>query len=76
MNQSTLRTILEHAESWTEEDREELADYARVIEARRSQFYKVSQSERVALEEALDQADRGDFVTDAMLADSTKRYGA
>lgn len=76
MNQSTLRTLLEHAESWTEEDREELADYARVIEARRSQSYRVSQSERVALDEALDQADRGDFATDAMLADSTKRYGA
>ena len=76
MNQSTLRTILEHAESWTEEDREELADYARVIEARRLQFYKVSQTERTALEEALDQAERDDFATDAMLADSTKRYGA
>lgn len=76
MNQSTLRTILEHAGSWTEEDREELADYARVIEARRSQFYKVSQSERSAVEEALDQADLDDFATYTMLANSAKRYGA
>jgi hypothetical protein len=76
MNQSTLVSILKHAESWADEDREELADYARVIEARRVDLYNVSESERRALDEALAQADQGDFAPDAMLAESAKRYGA
>lgn len=61
MNQNTLRIILEHAESWAEEDRQELADYARVIEARRTDVYRVTQSERSALTVALEQADRRRF---------------
>jgi hypothetical protein len=36
MNQTTLRTILERAEHWAEEDQQDLAVYARVIEARRT----------------------------------------
>src|SRR5688572_5272423 len=34
MNDLSLKIILESAEAWPEEDRRELADYARVIEAR------------------------------------------
>ena len=76
MNQNTLKSILKHAENWAEEDREELADYARVIEARRTGLYRVGEAERRALNEALVEADRGDFATDDMVAESAKRYGA
>lgn len=76
MNQNTLKSILKHAENWAEEDREELADYARMIEARRHGLYNVSEAERRVLNEALAEADQGDFATDAIVAESAKRYRA
>lgn len=76
MNQAKLKSILDDAENWTAEDREELADYARIIEARRAGLYRVTESEREALSEALGQAERGEFASDAMMAESAKRYDA
>ena len=76
MNDQSLKNILENAEAWPEEDRQELADYARVIEARRSGLYRVDESERLALQEGLDDADDGRFASEAMLAESAKRFKA
>jgi hypothetical protein len=74
MNQTTLRTILERAEHWAEEDQQDLADYARVIEARRTGVYRVSEAEREALTEALAEAERGDFATEEMISETAKRF--
>ena len=76
MNDLSLKTILENAEAWPEEDRQELADYARIIEARRNGLYRIDESERLALEEGLDDAEKGRFASDAMLAESTNRFKA
>lgn len=73
MSRATLQTILSDAETWTDEDRQELADYARVIEARRSGLYKVSDSERVAIGEALQQADRAECLSPSELIDFKNR---
>jgi hypothetical protein len=63
--------ILERVRSWPEEDQQELADLARVIEARRTGVYVLSQSE----EAALDEAKRGRFVPDERIAAFWKRHG-
>lgn len=76
MNDMTLRTLLENAEAWPDEDRQELVDYARIIEARRKGVYLIDESERVALDEALEQAEKGEFASEAMLAESTSRFSA
>ena len=76
MNDMSLKTLLKHAETWPDEDRQELADYARVIEARRNGLYRIDESERLALEEALDDADNGRFASDAMLSNSAKFFKA
>ena len=76
MNDRSLKTILENAEAWPEEDRRELADYARVIEARRNGIYRIDESERLAIEEGLDDADKGRFASESMLAESAKRFKA
>lgn len=76
MNDMMLKTLLKHAENWPEEDRQELADYARVIEARRNGLYQTDESERLALKEALDDAENGRFATEAMLSNSAKRFKA
>jgi hypothetical protein len=44
-----LKEVIEHAETWPLEDHEELAEYAREIEARRTGIYTMSDQERVAV---------------------------
>lgn len=62
MNDVSLKAILENADAWPEEDRRELADYARVIEARRQGSYELDQAETAAIREGLNDADKGRFV--------------
>ena len=64
---------MEHAETWPLEDQQELAEYAREIEARRTGVYTMSDDERAAVRQGLAEADRGEFVPDAILAESDKR---
>lgn len=51
MSPSTKR-ILEQVESWPQEDQEELAEYARAIEARRSGVYHATPEELAAIDDA------------------------
>ena len=51
MSPST-RQLLEQVESWPPEDQEELAEYAREIEARRTGVYRATPEELRAIDEA------------------------
>jgi hypothetical protein len=73
MSPSTKK-LLEQVESWPEEDQEELAEYAREIEARRTGVYTMSDDERAAVRRGLAQADRGEFVPDDIVAKADKRH--
>jgi predicted transcriptional regulator len=73
MNPRTKR-LLEQVESWPEEDQEELVEYAREIEARRSGVYTMSDDERAAVRRGLAEADRGEFVPDDIVAQADKRH--
>ena len=53
-----LKEMVEHAETWPREDQEELAEYAREIEARRTGVYTMSDDERGAVGKGLAEADR------------------
>lgn len=70
------RNILEQVASWPEEDREELAEIAREIEARRSGVYAVSDDERKAIEEALDELKQGKRVSESEMQAFWERVGA
>jgi hypothetical protein len=70
----TLREVLEHAATWPREDQDELAEYAREIEARRTGIYTMSDEERIAVRRGLAEADRGEFVSDDRLAEADKRH--
>jgi predicted transcriptional regulator len=61
----TLKDVVRVAETWPEEDQQELAEYAREIEARRTGVYVMSEEERAAVRRGLADADRGEFVPDA-----------
>jgi hypothetical protein len=69
-----LKEMIEHAETWPREDQEELAEYAREIEARRTGVYIMSDDERVAVGKGLAEADRGEFVPDELIAEADKRH--
>jgi len=49
---STTKKLLEQVESWPSEDQEELAEYAREIEARRTGVYRATNEELQAIDEA------------------------
>jgi hypothetical protein len=51
MSPSTKK-LLEQVESWPTEDQEELAEYAREIEARRTGVYRATPAELQAIDEA------------------------
>ena len=61
---ANVKDLLRQVESWPEEDREELAEVARVIEARRTGVYRLSDEERAAVREGMAAARRGEFVPD------------
>jgi predicted transcriptional regulator len=69
------KSLLERIASWPLEDIEELAEYARFIEARRTGLYELTDEERAAIDEGLAQADRGEFVSDDDMAAFWKRCG-
>lgn len=57
------KKILEQVESWPPEDQEELAEFAREIEARRTGLYHASPEELEAIDEALGQVARGEVAS-------------
>ncbi len=47
-----LKDVIEQAETWSEDDQVELAEYGRNIEARRSGVYRATPDELKAIDEA------------------------
>ncbi len=70
-----LQEVIAHAETWPVEDQQELAEYAREIEARRTGAYTMSDDERVAVAKGLAEADRGEFVPDEIVTEVDERHG-
>jgi predicted transcriptional regulator len=75
MTNAEIDAVLESVRSWPPEDQEELIEIAREIEARRTGIYVMSEEERAAVNEGLDQARRGEFVPDDEMDAFWKRYG-
>jgi hypothetical protein len=74
MTTKTFKDVMEHAATWPREDQEELAEYAREIEARRTGLYTLSDEERISVEKGIAQADRGEFVSDELVSEADKRH--
>ena len=72
---SSLKKLLPAIERWPEEDQEALAEAAREIEALRTGLYIMSPAEEAAVAEGLAQAERGDFASNARIAELWKRAG-
>jgi hypothetical protein len=74
MMTKTLKDLLQNAETWPSEDQDELAEYAREIEARRTGVYTMSEDERAAVSKGMAEADQGKFVSDEVVAEADKRH--
>jgi hypothetical protein len=57
--------LLEQVQSWPEEDQDELAEYARDIEARRTGVYGATADELQVIDEAIAELDRGEVASEA-----------
>jgi predicted transcriptional regulator len=64
MTKEQIKSLLESVHSWPVEDQEELVELAREIKARRTGVYVMDDDERAAVREGLEQARRGEFVSD------------
>jgi predicted transcriptional regulator len=73
---NALKAMLPTIEKWPAEDQEALADYAREIEALRSGLYAMTPEEEAAVQEGIDDADHGEFVSAEAIAALGKRFGA
>jgi hypothetical protein len=60
----SLKKMFARAESWSEQDQEELAQAALEIEARRHGVYHASSEELRAIDEALAAVERGEIASD------------
>jgi predicted transcriptional regulator len=75
MTKEQIDAVLENVRSWPDQDQEELIEIAREIEARRVGLYVMDDDERAAVQEGLDQAARGEFVSDEEMTALWKKYG-
>lgn len=66
-----LQDVMAQAEAWPEEDQMELAETARLIEARRKGVYIMNDDER----SAVDEARRGGFVSEREMEAFWRRFG-
>jgi predicted transcriptional regulator len=71
MDRETMQ-VFDRISSWPQEDREELAEVAAAIEARRAGIYVLTDEERAAVDDGLRDADDGNFV----LEDEMKKFWA
>jgi predicted transcriptional regulator len=75
MTKEQISAVLESVRSWPAEDQEELIELAREIQARRTGVYVMSDEERAAVREGLEQARRGEFVPDEEMDAFWKKIG-
>jgi predicted transcriptional regulator len=75
MTKEQISAVLESVRSWPAEDQEELIELAREIQARRTGVYVMTDEERAAVREGLEQARRGEFVPDEEMDAFWKKIG-
>ena len=75
MTSDTLKELVREAQTWPPEDQQELAEYARSIEARRTGHYVLADDERAGVTDGRAQADRRVFVSDSEVSKAEKQRG-
>jgi predicted transcriptional regulator len=71
----TETEILDRIDTWPEEDRAELAEIARAIEARRTGLYDLTPEEEKAIKEGLAELARGQWTSEEEMTVFWRRCG-
>jgi hypothetical protein len=71
----TASEILDRVSSWPQEDIDELAEMARIIESRRSGRYDVTPAEEAAIRDGLAELDRGEWTSEEAMRMFWRRCG-
>ena len=74
MSLHTINDVLERAKDWSPEDQESLAVFAREIESHRTGVYTLDAQEREAIEHAIAEANKDEFVSEEMLSELKARF--
>ena len=69
-----LKKVLKRTESWSEQDKEELAQVVLEIEARQHGFYHASPAELKAIDEAHVAVERGEIASDLEVEAAFAKY--
>jgi hypothetical protein len=76
MTKDQISAVLERVHSWPEARQEDAARILLAMEAQSAEPYVLSEEERADLEAALQEAERGEFATDAEVeAVFTRHHG-
>jgi predicted transcriptional regulator len=73
-NQPKLDTLLERAETWPEEAKAELAQFLIETEVKHFGVYRMSDEERRAVRQGLEEARQGKFASDEEVKAAFDRY--
>jgi hypothetical protein len=60
----TAKEVLDRLDTWPQEDRDELAEIAREIEARRTEVYELAADKEKAVREGLAELERGQWTSE------------
>lgn len=73
---SKLKELLQRAESWPEAVQDEAVRSLLAIEEAQGGPYRISDAEWADMQQAIDEADRGELVSEEALMEANKRHGA
>lgn len=74
MKREQIKSVLDRVLTWPPERQEEAADLLLMLEAQEGELYHPTDEEWSALQEGLEQAQRGEFVSDEEIQKLRKRY--
>jgi len=75
MTKAEIKAVLDRVLSWPSERQQDAAEMLLMLEAEKGEFYHPSEEEWLAIQEGLDQVNRGEFATDEEVEALFKRFG-
>lgn len=75
MTKAQIKAVLDRVLSWPPERQQDAAEMLLMLEAQEGELYHPSDDEWLAIQEGLNQAQRGEFVPDEEMEALWKRHG-
>jgi predicted transcriptional regulator len=75
MTKAEIKAVLDRVLSWPAERQQDAAEMLLMLEAEKGDLYHPSEDEWIAIQEGLDQANRGEFASDEEMEALWKRFG-